>query len=132
VHVTQPSVSHALGRLRRQFADPLFVRTATGLEPTDLALRLYPDVRVGLEVIDSAVSGVSTFDPATSSRAFRVLATDLGEVALLPSVRAADVRTFALPFETPEVEIALYRYRRNPPSPGIEWLAGLVCDVLRR
>ncbi|WP_433505808.1 LysR substrate-binding domain-containing protein [Pseudonocardia halophobica] len=47
-------------------------------------------------------------------------------------VRAADVRTFALPFDTPQVEVALYRSRRNPPSPGVEWLRGLIRDVLAR
>ena len=270
LHVTQPSVSHALARLRRQFADPLFVRGRTGLEPTDLARRLYPDVRIGLEVIDAAVVDASTFDPATSTRTFRLLATDLGEISLLPSVlaalvdrgpeirldvvpldveaaaeelrqgradlvlctarlshadlvrdelfrepyvglcsadhprlgnapsvaellderhlvvdaaaghvqapqalaasgydctvglrlsrfagvpqllehtalvavvpltvsrwfvRAAGVRSFPLPFDTPQAEVSLYRLRRNPPSPGIEWLASVCHDVLRR
>src|SRR5689334_8949141 len=32
--LSQPPVSHALGRLRREVADPLFVRTATGVVPT--------------------------------------------------------------------------------------------------
>jgi DNA-binding transcriptional LysR family regulator len=86
--VTQPSVSHSLSRLRRQFGDPLFVRSANGLAPTDTARRLYPDLRIGLEVIEAAVAGASEFDPATSNRTFRILATDLGEIALLPSVLA--------------------------------------------
>lgn len=267
--VTQPSVSHSLSRLRRQFGDPLFVRSANGLAPTETARRLYPDLRVGLEVIEAAVAGASEFDPATSSRTFRVLATDLGEIALLPSVlaelevraprvrieivplntgtaaaelqqgradaaictprlpdrdlrrdvlfreryvglcakdhprigeeptleaylgerhvsvdaaighsqaeqvlgslgfdcevalrvkhfaalpqlleptrtlaivpssvtawsvRAADVRTFTLPVKVPDVEVALYTYVRRPPSPGIDWLRQVICEVLR-
>ncbi len=31
---TQSAVSHALDRLREQFADPLFVRTSEGVRPT--------------------------------------------------------------------------------------------------
>jgi DNA-binding transcriptional LysR family regulator len=88
LNVTQPSVSHSLSRLRRQLGDPLFVRSANGLVPTDTARRLYPDIRVGLEVIEAAVAGASRFDPTTSDRTFRILATDLGEIALLPSVLA--------------------------------------------
>jgi hypothetical protein len=33
----QPAVSHALGRLRESFADPLFVRRGRALAPTPLA-----------------------------------------------------------------------------------------------
>lgn len=86
--VTQPSVSHALARLRRQLGDQLFLRSAGGLVPTATARRLYPDLRVGIDVIDSAVAGARRFDPSTSDRQFRLLATDLGELALLPAVVA--------------------------------------------
>ena len=34
--LTQPAVSNALARLRAQFGDPLFVRTAAGMDPTNL------------------------------------------------------------------------------------------------
>jgi DNA-binding transcriptional LysR family regulator len=42
LELTQPAVSHALRRLRTIFDDPLFVRTPTGMAPTDAAHRLYP------------------------------------------------------------------------------------------
>ena len=32
--LTQPAMSHALARLRLLFGDPLFVRHASGMEPT--------------------------------------------------------------------------------------------------
>ncbi|WP_328810547.1 LysR family transcriptional regulator [Rhodococcus sp. NBC_00294] len=86
--VTQPSVSHGLKRLRKHFADDLFRRTALGLRPTQVAERLYPELQQALEVMDSVVHAVTTFEPRTSTRSFRLLATDLGEVALLPSVLA--------------------------------------------
>ncbi len=36
----QPTVSHALNRLRQLCGDPLFVRTRRGVEPTPYAERL--------------------------------------------------------------------------------------------
>jgi len=55
-----------------------------------------------LEVIEAAASH---FGPATSNRTFRILATDLGEIALLPSVltelatRAPQVRVEVVPLD---------------------------------
>lgn len=86
LNVTQPAVSHALARLRKQLNDTLFLRTADGLSPTDTARRLYPEVRQGLEVIDAAVADTTTFDPSSSTRTFRLIATDLGQVAFLPTI----------------------------------------------
>ena len=86
LYITQPSVSYALRRLRHQFNDELFVRSSDGLQPTDLAEQMYPSLQQALEVIDETVSGARDFDPSTSQRAFRLLATDLGEIGLLPAV----------------------------------------------
>lgn len=87
--ITQPSVSHALRRLRRQFADDLFVRSRDGLAATALAEKMYPSLRQALDVIDETLAGAGEFDPDITDRTFRVRATDLGEMALLPSVLAA-------------------------------------------
>ena len=38
--LTQPAVSHAVGRLRRLFKDEVFVRTARGMEPTPFASQI--------------------------------------------------------------------------------------------
>ncbi len=86
--VTQPSVSHALRRLRRQVNDELFVRSPDGLVPTEAADRMYPSLSQALEVVTETFSGATDFDPASSARTFRVCATDLGEISLLPSVLA--------------------------------------------
>ncbi|SEG07759.1 transcriptional regulator, LysR family [Saccharopolyspora kobensis] len=86
--ITQPSVSHALRRLRRQFNDELFTRSPDGLAPTEIAERMYPRLQQALEVIEETVSGAGRFDPATSQRTFRICATDLGEISLLPAILA--------------------------------------------
>ncbi|MFZ2528657.1 MAG: LysR family transcriptional regulator [Rhodococcus sp. (in: high G+C Gram-positive bacteria)] len=84
--LTQPAVSHALGRLRRHFNDRLFNRSPGGLQPTELATTIYPTLRQAIEVIDTTVRGAGRFDPTTSRRTFRLHATDLGEINLLPAV----------------------------------------------
>jgi DNA-binding transcriptional LysR family regulator len=44
--LTQPAVSNALARLRGQFGDPLFVRTAGGMDATPFARELAQPVRL--------------------------------------------------------------------------------------
>ncbi|MEZ3498273.1 LysR family transcriptional regulator [Pantoea sp. KPR_PJ] len=46
--LTQPAVSAALGRLRKVYGDPLFVRTGRGLHPTRCAEELSPVIRDAL------------------------------------------------------------------------------------
>lgn len=40
--LSQPAISHALGRMRDLTDDPLFLRRLNGLQPTPLALRIAP------------------------------------------------------------------------------------------
>lgn len=91
--VTQPSVSHALRRLRKQFNDNLFNRAAGGLEPTERARQMYPMLRQAIEAVEATVSGMAWFDPATARRTFHLQATDLGEISLLPPVLALIAQT---------------------------------------
>src|SRR5579862_3857782 len=65
------AISHALGRLRDIFGEPLFVRRSHGLEPTRKALELAPAVERLLTMIDEMVSPDRGFDPAQSHRRFR-------------------------------------------------------------
>lgn len=111
--VTQPSVSHALGRLRRDLNDPLFSRSPHGLVPTQRATELYPHLRQALDAIDATVDGATRFDTETSGRTFRLLWTDLGEMSLLPSMLeqiGADAPRITLhitPLDTAHVESEL-------------------------
>ncbi len=83
--LTQSAVSHALGRLREQFEDPLFVRTKAGLRPSPRAMEIAPAVREGLSLLRDAVSSAS-FDPASTSRVFTVSASAYFCMILLPMV----------------------------------------------
>jgi DNA-binding transcriptional LysR family regulator len=66
------AISHALSRLRDLFGDPLFVRRSHGLEPTQRALDLGPQVDAVIAALGRAVAGDPAFDPARSTRRFRI------------------------------------------------------------
>lgn len=86
VGLTQSAMSSALGRLRAQFGDPLFVKTRSGMLPTPRALELAPPFTEALAMVRGAMGKREAFDPATSSRSLRVYMTDVGETVLLPSL----------------------------------------------
>ncbi|WP_306322011.1 MULTISPECIES: LysR family transcriptional regulator [unclassified Streptomyces] len=89
LHVTQPTVSYGLQKLRRRFGDELFRRTGAGLAPTTTARALYEPLHSAVTEIETTLSGAHSFDPATARAAFTVCLSDLGEVALLPRLMAA-------------------------------------------
>jgi DNA-binding transcriptional LysR family regulator len=81
----QPAISAALSRLRLLFNDPLFVRTAKGMEPTARALQLAGQLGPALASIHGTIFGAQGFDPASAERTFRLGMPDSVEVALAPS-----------------------------------------------
>jgi DNA-binding transcriptional LysR family regulator len=89
LHVTQPSVSYALSRLRTLLNDPLFKRSRDGMQPTFLATQLYAKFRYSLSEIERAIAQTSHFDPRVSTRGFRLALSDLGEVFFLPYILQA-------------------------------------------
>ncbi len=81
--LSQPAMSHALGRLRSTLKDALFVRLPRGLQPTPLANDLAPALMEGLGTIRGGLER-RTFDPATSTRIFNIGMGDIAEVVQLP------------------------------------------------
>lgn len=67
------AISHALGRLRDLFGDPLFIRRSHGLEPTQRAIELGPTIDALIATVGAAVSRDQGFDPAASRRRFRIV-----------------------------------------------------------
>lgn len=80
----QASVSLALARLRRQFNDALFVRTAAGMMPTPHANALAKPLREALELLRVATQQQVVFDPASSTRHFHIAMTDISHLEFLP------------------------------------------------
>src|SRR6516165_9126679 len=82
----QPAMSHALARLRELTMDELFVRGASGLQPTPRALQLIGPVRSALSQIEVALYGAQDFQPETAAQDFRVGMSDLVSAAMLPKL----------------------------------------------
>jgi len=72
LHLTPSAVSHALGRMRTQFADPLFVRVGGKMQPTPQALLMADELAPILRSLRRALEPSETFDPATTDRVFRI------------------------------------------------------------
>ena len=88
VGIGQPSMSHALGRLRRLLKDELFVRAPDGVRPTPRALALADPIRVALSAIQGTLLQERGFDPAEAERTFLLGMPDSIEVVLLPRLMA--------------------------------------------
>jgi DNA-binding transcriptional LysR family regulator len=84
--VSQPTASIWLGKLRRQLADPLFVRTSAGVRPTPRADALIGPVRESLAALRRLAGDVPAFDPGASERTFRIAMTDASHITLLPQL----------------------------------------------
>jgi len=80
----QPAVSIALGKLRAHFNDPLFVRTAGGMEPTPLGEELFQPIRAAIDAVQTASGHRAVFDPTQTRRTFRIAMTDISQLVLLP------------------------------------------------
>ncbi|NJO43724.1 MAG: LysR family transcriptional regulator [Cyanobacteria bacterium RU_5_0] len=76
LHLSPSAVSHGLGRLRRLFNDPLFLRTPKGVAPTTRATELAVPIADILARVKSVMSIAEPFDPVTSSRRFMIGAPD--------------------------------------------------------
>jgi DNA-binding transcriptional LysR family regulator len=85
--MSQPGVSNALRRLRQSFGDVLFVRTATGMMPTPLAIPLISAGREILTVHATKMLKSPQFDCATTDTEFRFAMSDVGEMVFLPRIR---------------------------------------------
>ena len=81
--LSQPAMSHVLGRLRYTFNDPLFVRLPRGLQPTPLANEVAPALTEALGIIRGSLER-QTFDASRSTRVFNIGMGDIGEVVHLP------------------------------------------------
>lgn len=72
LNLSPSAVSHGLGRLRRLLNDPLFLRTPRGVTPTDRALQIAPRIAEILDGVRGILGEIEPFDPATSTRRFRI------------------------------------------------------------
>ncbi|WP_291278493.1 LysR family transcriptional regulator [Galactobacter sp.] len=109
LRLAQPTVSHALGRLRKIVGDPLFVRTGSRLVPTSRSVELAPVVRRDLASLDEVLSADRVFDPVTTQRRFTIALSDVGETSFLAPImrllngEAPGASLLAVPTDVDEV-----------------------------
>ncbi|OAN54832.1 MULTISPECIES: LysR family transcriptional regulator [unclassified Sphingobium] len=101
MNLSQPAMSAALSRLRDYFGDQLLVTHGKRMYPTAFAESLVPLVRESLGNIESLLATSVSFDPATSQRAFRIVASDYVVSAIISPLLARFAR------EAPGVTIHL-------------------------
>jgi DNA-binding transcriptional LysR family regulator len=106
LNLTQPTISHALARLREQFDDPLFVRHGRTLAPTPLARSLREPLAAALHSLGGVLATGRRFDPAQTAAIFTVAMRDPMELVVLPSL----ARQLA---SAPQVELRAVQVRRR-------------------
>lgn len=81
---TQPTVSTWLKQIRDRVGDPLFIRTSKEMIPTPRADVMVEKAREILEALRHISGAVPHFDPATSTRVFRICAPDSAHITMIP------------------------------------------------
>ncbi|WP_198597818.1 LysR family transcriptional regulator [Blastococcus atacamensis] len=87
VGLSQPAMSNALARLRRQFGDDLLVREGRGLTLTPVARELQHAVEPALGMVERALRIQASFDPSTAAQVFRIAASDYGMTLIAERLR---------------------------------------------
>lgn len=111
--MTQPALSNALTRLRRQMDDPLFVRTVEGMEPTERAMLMAGPVRQALDIARQAFAAMPDLPPGTGKRRYTIALGEIGEAIALPAAISTLDRDMPFrlvlerPQDRPNLEIAL-------------------------
>lgn len=85
LNLSQPAMSHALGRLRHTLKDDLFVRAPNGMIPTPHAEQLATPVRFALEGLQQALEP-EQFDPSSAKTMFRIAVDNYAAVVMVSKI----------------------------------------------
>ena len=107
VGITQPAVSNALSRLREKFNDDLFVRTGSGMVPTQKTENIIKDIQNALALMQHSVNEPDTFDEKTTTRAFKLSLGDISEGRVLPYIMKE------IDKNAKNISVGSYAYRRS-------------------
>ncbi len=128
VGLSQSATSNALHRLRAAFDDPLFVRTPKGMEPSALALELEAPIRLALDQLRGAVERGQTFDPATASRTFTILMSDIAQMLHMPGV-VAMMRATAPSVRLHNLALSLREAKQAMADGALDMAIGFLPDL---
>lgn len=84
--LTQSVVSKGLANLRLIFRDPLFIRSAAGMLPTNRAVEIQHDVSHSISILDDILCEQPQFEPRTARTEYSVGVSDYGSYVLLPEL----------------------------------------------
>jgi DNA-binding transcriptional LysR family regulator len=107
VGITQPAVSNALSRLRERFNDDLFVRTGSGMVPTQKTENIIKDIQNALTLMQHSVNEPDTFDEKTTTRAFKLSLGDISEGRVLPYIMKE------IDKNAKNISVGSYAYKRS-------------------
>jgi DNA-binding transcriptional LysR family regulator len=107
LNLSQPAISHALGRLRQVLEDPLFTRQGRLMTPTPLARRMIEPIRQSLQRLEATLTKGDPFAPGSAVKQFTVGMRDALEVAVLGSLMR-DIGKRA-----PRIDISTVRIERR-------------------
>ena len=107
VGLSQPAASNALSQLRAHFKDPLLVRKAGGMAPTERALALAGPLRAALLALEQGLEAPMAFDPRAAARNFTIMTNDYVAFALLPRLLAR------LQHEAPGVRLQIRAWQEH-------------------
>ena len=107
VGITQPAVSNDLSRLRERFDDDLFIRTGSGMVPTQKTENIISDIQNALSLMQQSVNEPDTFDPKLSNRNFKLSLGDVSEGRVLPYIMNE------IDKNAPFVSMGSYAYSRS-------------------
>lgn len=100
LHLSQPTLSAALGRLREYFDDELLMQVGREMVPTAKGEDLAPAISEMLNIARFRVVHGEKFDASTSRRRFRIVASDYAlDVFLLRALSAASSDASGVTFE---------------------------------
>jgi len=108
--VSQPTMSAALGRLRRLFDDPLLIRTGRDMRPTPLAESLLAPIAEILARIEVTIGTARDFDPGSDVRTFRIAASDYAVLVVIRPLMQALTR------EAPNVQLQIRTTGHSDPG----------------
>ena len=83
LHLTQPTVSASLSRLRDYFEDELLIKSGRKMILSPKAAELNTPVKAALALIRREITNPKTFDPKQSKRDFLIVASDYSFSILL-------------------------------------------------
>jgi DNA-binding transcriptional LysR family regulator len=99
--LSQSAVSHALGRLRDQFKDPMFVRVSKGVAPTEFARGVRKELIEVVERAEALSRRQLRFDPKEATGRISIATTDYFESTVMTKLFAV------LAKQAPQLQISL-------------------------